>query len=160
MTASTSPATQGATDTGNWTINRIVVGVDGSPSSLDALRHAKQLAGLSGASVTAIISWQPLYNYSPVVPPVEWSPEDDAREVLESALSAVFGAERPASLVAQAHLGNPTVILLDASKSADLLVVGSRGLGGFRGLLLGSVSSACAEHASCPVLVVHGAPEA
>ncbi|MDD0857766.1 universal stress protein [Arthrobacter alpinus] len=52
--------------------------------------------------------------------------------------------------------GTPARVLMEHSKSAQMLIVGSRGHGGFAGMLLGSVSSACAEHAGCPVLVVHG----
>jgi nucleotide-binding universal stress UspA family protein len=68
----------------------------------------------------------------------------------------VFGGDRPAGLVTRVEQGGAARILIDVSQGANLLVVGSRGHGGFAGLLLGSVSSACAEHAACPVLVVHG----
>ncbi|MEO6530311.1 MAG: universal stress protein, partial [Specibacter sp.] len=56
--------------------------------------------------------------------------------------------------------GTPAKVLMEHSKSAQMLIVGSRGHGGFAGMLLGSVSSACAEHAGCPVLVVHGERDA
>jgi nucleotide-binding universal stress UspA family protein len=68
----------------------------------------------------------------------------------------VFADERPVDLVLSIAYGQPASVLLEASEDSTMLIVGSRGHGGFAGLLLGSVSSACAEHATCPVLVVHG----
>jgi nucleotide-binding universal stress UspA family protein len=68
----------------------------------------------------------------------------------------VFGGRRPPGLRTDVREGNAARVLLEASEGARMLVVGSRGHGGFAGLLLGSVSAACAEHASCPVLVLHG----
>lgn len=150
VTSPESPAT-----TQNWPLRTIAVGVDGSASSLDALRRADQLARLSGASLTVISSWQPPYLYGPVVPPLEWSPEDDARKILNDSVTLTLGADALARITAETPEGAPAVVLIEASRKADLLVVGSRGRGGFTGLLLGSVSSACAEHAACPVLVVH-----
>jgi nucleotide-binding universal stress UspA family protein len=69
---------------------------------------------------------------------------------------AVFGDQPPAGLQRQVREGGAAKVLLDAGESAIILVVGSRGHGGFAGLLLGSVSANVAEHASCPVLVIHG----
>jgi nucleotide-binding universal stress UspA family protein len=88
--------------------------------------------------------------------PVDWDPAIGMEKALVDTLDLVFGAERPADLQVRVQEGHPTKVLLDAARGARMLVLGSRGHGGFAGLLLGSVSSACAERATCPVVVVHG----
>ncbi len=136
----------------------VVVGVDGSPTSLQALRWAKFLADTTGSTMQAVIAWQPPaeYGWSGLGWPTDWDPAADAGRVLDEAVRSTFGAEPPAGLERTVHEGNAAQALLDAGHGARQLVVGSRGHGGFAGLLLGSVSAACAEHATCPVLVVHG----
>ena len=137
--------------------HQIVVGVDGSESSKNALRWATRLAPLLGATIHAVVAWEyPLVFGLDAGIPSAWKPDETAKEILEKSLEEVFGKDRPTGLVGGIRQGHPTSVLLDASKDAEMLVIGSRGLGGFAGLLLGSVSSACAEHAKCPVLVVHG----
>ncbi len=88
--------------------------------------------------------------------PVDWNPSLEAQRSLDSTVDAVFGVQRPVGLKSAVVEGNVARVLLEVTRGARMLVVGSRGHGGFAGLLLGSVSSACAEHATCPVLVVHG----
>ncbi|MEA5453228.1 universal stress protein [Sinomonas sp. JGH33] len=135
----------------------IVVGVDGSPLSIEALRWARRLAPSVGGPITALSAWQyPATWAMGAYPTLDWSPEADAKEALERALQEAFGADRPAGLTAEAVAGSAAHVLVEKSRKATLLIVGSRGLGGFMGLLLGSVSAACAEHAVCPVLVLHG----
>lgn len=87
--------------------------------------------------------------------PTDWNPEESARQVLTETLIEVFGDAASEVGVAVCS-GGAAEQLLHASRNASMLIVGSRGHGGFAGLLLGSVSSTCAEHATCPVLVVHG----
>jgi nucleotide-binding universal stress UspA family protein len=87
---------------------------------------------------------------------VDWNPEQDGRAVLADAVTAVFGNDVPPTLRQLVREGNPATVLRDETKDAQMLVVGSRGHGGFAGLLLGSVSANCAEHTQCPVLVIHG----
>lgn len=140
-----TPAAQGG---------RIVVGVDGSPSSRTALRWAARIAEATGARIEATTTWDYPPTYGAPVDP-SWRPDIDARTVLDDTLAAVFGDHRPPGLEAVVVHGQARIVLLNASEGAEMLVVGSRGHGGFAGLLLGSVSSACAEHAHCPVLVVH-----
>ncbi|HEY3293053.1 MAG TPA: universal stress protein [Candidatus Nanopelagicaceae bacterium] len=137
----------------------IVVGIDGSDSSKNALRWAVRLAPSLGATIHAIVAWEyPIvFGLEGGVPGV-WKPDETAKEILNHTLDSVFGKERPAGFKGSISQGHPTFVLLDASKDAEMLIVGSRGLGGFSGLLLGSVSSSCAERAECPVLVVHGKP--
>jgi nucleotide-binding universal stress UspA family protein len=136
---------------------RIVVGVDGSECSLDALRQGISIARSRDGIVEAVTVWHfPYTSYSPL-PPLLWEPEKDAQTALENSLDEVLGDERPEWLVARTVEGTPSRALIRESKGADMLIVGSRGRGGFSGLLLGSVSSACATHAACPVLVVHQA---
>jgi nucleotide-binding universal stress UspA family protein len=141
--------------------DRIVVGVDGSKSSQQALRWARFLADTTGCAVEAVIAWQPMSAYSWgtmgwAAYPTAWDPATDARKVLTDTVEEVLGPSLAAGTTMTVREGGAAQVLLEASTAAWMLVVGSRGHGGFAGLLLGSVSAACAEHASCPVLVVHG----
>ncbi|RFA12990.1 hypothetical protein B7R21_09085 [Subtercola boreus] len=136
---------------------RIVVGVDGSPSSVEALRYAGELAGRRGLALRALITWAYPISYSPF--PGTFSPREDAEGRLSAAIREVFGDTPPDGYEQQVVEGSAARVLIGESATAELLVVGSRGLGGFAGLLLGSVSSQCAEHAHCPVAVFH-APRA
>ena len=136
----------------------IVVGVDGSSSSQAALRWALRQAQLEGAPVEAVAAWTypPLSGWGPTVPGPEI--EEAARRALAETVTQEEDTARPAVPVRQlAECGHPAEVLLRAARGAHLLVVGSRGLGGFSGTLLGSVSRHCAEHASCPVVVVRSA---
>jgi nucleotide-binding universal stress UspA family protein len=135
--------------------NRIVVGVDGSDSSKEALRWAARLAGPIGATVTAVVAWQVPSSYGYAYMPDGWRPDGDAEKVLSETIDSVFGADRPADLQLLVKEGNAAQILVEESAHAQMIIVGSRGHGGFVGLLLGSVSASAAEHAQCPVLVVH-----
>jgi len=138
---------------------RIVVGVDGSPQSILALGWAQTLAPTLGAAITAVTAW----HFESIVVPYaidDWDPEADAQQTLADAVVEAFGGQMPENFTAICQRGQPAQVLLEQSKTARMLIVGSRGHGGFAGMLLGSVSSACAEHASCPVLVVHSAPTA
>ena len=136
---------------------QIVVGVDGSDSSKEALRWAARLAPSLNATIHAVIAWEyPILLGADGGMPGSWKPDETAKEMLNKSLADAFGSQRPAGLRTSISQGHPTFVLLDASKDAEMLIVGSRGLGGFAGLLVGSVSSACAEQAKCPVLVVHG----
>jgi nucleotide-binding universal stress UspA family protein len=158
---STEFASDQATQTSPRSSGRIVIGVDGSESSKRALQWAQFLAGTTGAHVEAIF-------VAPIAPAYAWAGafwgaapgESEVRGAAEKLLTAavddVFGTERPADLVLSVAEGSAAEALLARGKSAQMIVVGSRGHGGFAGLLLGSVSAAVAEHASCPVLVVHG----
>lgn len=135
---------------------RIVVGVDGSDHSRKALRWAAQLATIFGARLEAVAAWEypPSFGWSVV--PDDWNPREDTRRMLEQTIEEMFGGQPPAGLELEVGEGTAARVLLDASKDAQLLVVGSRGHGGFAGLLLGSVSANVAEHATCPVLIIHG----
>jgi nucleotide-binding universal stress UspA family protein len=139
----------------------IVIGVDGSEPSKAALLWAARAATVTGGHIDAVIAWQPIPNYGWPIGDTGWRPDLDAEKVLTQTVDEVFGTERPNGIRLIVEQGNPAKVLLDCSADAELLVVGSRGHGGFVGLLLGSVSANCAEHAQCPVLVVHdkNAPE-
>jgi nucleotide-binding universal stress UspA family protein len=139
----------------------VIVGVDGSSFSLDALRSAHRMASALGAPLRVVAAWRyratgfglPPLGLVPVM--MDPSPKQEAETVLNQALHQVFGEELPATVSAAVVEGGAAEVLIDQSRGAELLVVGSRGHGGFAGLLLGSVSSACAEHAHSPVLIVH-----
>jgi nucleotide-binding universal stress UspA family protein len=135
---------------------RLVVGVDGSNASLAALRWAERIAAPTGSSIQAVIAWTYPTDYGWTGAVDGWRPDLDAEKCLEIAIDEAFDGHRPAGLEPIVREGHARSVLLDAAGGAELLVVGSRGHGGFTGLLLGSVSAACAEHARCPVLVVHG----
>ena len=134
---------------------RIVVGVDGSPSSMKALRWTIRQAKLTAAEVEAVTAWSYPSGYG-------WASfgegavdfEGDAGKILVEALAEVSGIAPDVvvePLVVQGHAAD---VLVRAAEGADLLVVGSRGHGGFAGMLLGSVSQHCVHHASCPVLIL------
>jgi nucleotide-binding universal stress UspA family protein len=137
---------------------RIVVGVDGSDDSVTALRWAFEEAHLRDATVDVIHSWHyPYVGDHPL-----FVAYGVTHEVLEEAGQAVLdqsiahAGPPPAGVELQPSLaqGGAATVLLEAATGADLLVVGSRGHGGFAGLLLGSVSQQCAHHAPCPVVIV------
>ena len=136
--------------------HRIVVGVDGSQPSQQALRWAAHLAATFGARLDAVTAWDfpASYGWAPV--PSDWDPASDMRKSLDETVRAVFGDQPPAALRREVREGGAAKVLIEASQGATMLVVGSRGHGGFAGLLLGSVSANVAEHASCPVLIIHG----
>ncbi len=133
---------------------RIVVGVDGSASSIDALRYAATLSTALGHPLDIVTTWVSpgsLSYYSRG----DWPPEDDAKSIQRDAVTNVFDDTPPPGFTARIIPGPATATLIAESATASMLVLGSRGHGGFMGLLLGSVSAACAEHAHCPVLIVH-----
>ena len=133
---------------------RIVVGADGSAASVDALRWAARQAEVTGAVLEAVICWQypMVFGGAPVLAEIDWLA--DARTALDAAVQGALG-ERASSVTQRAVEGHPARVLLDESAGADLLVVGSRGHGGFAGMLLGSISEHVVAHARCPVVVVH-----
>lgn len=139
----------------------VVVGVDGSEPSRQALRWARMLAAPTASTVEAVMAWTLHTEWGVMSAGMDGispttDPEADAKEVLIATVGEVFGDDRPAGMCLTVREGNPAEVLIEASRSALLLVVGSRGHGGFAGLLLGSVSAACTAHASCPVVVLHG----
>jgi nucleotide-binding universal stress UspA family protein len=138
---------------------RIIVGVDGSYSSKVALRWAIRQAKLTGGSVDAVTAWRyPTgYGMGPVADSIDF--ESDAKNTLTEALNEVGGLEPDVPVRPVVAEGHAAEVLLRASKGADLLVVGSRGHGGFTSALVGSVSLYCVLHSRCPVLVVRDGPE-
>lgn len=139
-------------------MNKIVVGVDGSEGSRAALRWARDEARAHGAALEIVTAWQ--YPITTALPAFGSMPTpDDLEGEARDAMLAVVADEgitgddgmTITTLVAE---GTASQALLEASASADLLVVGSRGHGGFSGLLLGSVSQQCVNHATVPVVVV------
>lgn len=138
---------------------KIVVGVDGSAPSVEALREAQRLAVPLGADVEAIGCWGYPNMYDTYVATGIGGFPERAAEMLQEALTTAFGPKRPRNVHTRLVEGLARSVLVEASKDADMLVVGRRGHGGFAGLLLGSVSSACLAHAHCPVLVVAAVPD-
>ena len=141
-------------------VGRVVVGADGSELSAAAIEFAFQAAARRGVSLTAVRAWTPPFSAYPtlVVPldRIEAAERCTLLESLESARRTFPEVEVQARLVRDHHPGRA---IIEASADADLVVVGSRGHGGFAGLLLGSVSQSVLEHANCPVVVVRPTTE-
>jgi nucleotide-binding universal stress UspA family protein len=139
---------------------RIVVGVDGSPESRDALLWAAEQARAVGGLLRIVHAWSPPGVVALGLPPIlDWEPlREHAKEFPGAFAREVLGEDPDVEIVSAAVLGNAAQVLVDASEQADLLVVGSRGLGGLKGMLLGSVGHHCAAHARCPVVIVHRPP--
>jgi nucleotide-binding universal stress UspA family protein len=135
--------------------NRIVVGLDGSSASRDALSWALRQARLVRATIEAIVvwDWTPRYTVFPYGPPADEF-EASAQRLLDGELEVLTAEDR--SLVTGRVLrGHPPGVLIEAAKHADLLVLGRRGAGGAFRHLIGSVSSKCARHATVPVVITH-----
>jgi nucleotide-binding universal stress UspA family protein len=137
-------------------MGQIIVGMDGSECASVALRWALRESELRHWRVTAVLAWSYL-DQRPASPGEPFDPtynEDNAREALNAALQRAVGDEAAGSIERKVICDLPASALLSEAEEAELLVVGSRGLGGFKGLLLGSVSEQCLHHAPCPVAVV------
>jgi nucleotide-binding universal stress UspA family protein len=140
-----------------WT--RVVVGIDGSQASERALRWGAEEARGHGAELYVVMA------YSIPAPPVAvglaqppWRDEDewrkDAQAALQATLHETLGKDPGIRVSTEVVEESPAKALIEASKRADLLVVGTRGHGGFAGMLLGSVSQHVTAHAVCAVTVV------
>jgi nucleotide-binding universal stress UspA family protein len=142
-------------------MSSIVVGVDGSEGSVRALRFAIDEARSRGDDVRAVCAWGvPTLVYESVwasgaMDPAEY--RGAAEGDLAKALAEVNADESGVVVKPVVREGQAASVLCEEARDAELLVVGSRGLGGFRGLLLGSVSQQCAQHARCPVAIVPAA---
>lgn len=138
---------------------RIVVGVDGSPQSRAALDWAVEEARLRNGEVVALTSWS--FPYISDALGQAWDYElfqTDAQTILETELARV--RDQRVQITGRVVQGNAATALVDASRDAELVAVGSRGHGGFAGMMLGSVSTQTVHHAHCPVLVIRDrAPE-
>ncbi len=137
----------------------IVVGIDGSGHSQRALEWAAREAALRHTSLTVLTVQQILAGWGggPVVYHVDASEIESLRKLAQAETDKALedlGVQRPTEVTVRAASGLAAEELIRASASAEMLVVGSRGIGGFRRLLLGSVSSQVAQHARCPVVVI------
>lgn len=138
----------------------IVVGIDGSHNASRALDWAMAEAALRKAHLTVLAVHSVPASYwtgAPVLLPGDEGKVGEIREAAESTVAAAtakLGASQPESVTVTAVDGFPAQELIKASKDADLLVVGTRGGGGFAVLMLGSVSNQVVHHAACPVVVV------
>ncbi|KQS97325.1 universal stress protein [Cellulomonas sp. Leaf395] len=147
----TNPATAGEPG------RPVVVGVDGSPASVSAVDYAFDQASRWGLPLVAVHAWELPSLFGPVPP---WMPEEveemrmAEKALLSESLAGHMERYPDVNVTSMVHRGGPAHVILTAAADAELLVVGSRGLGGFRGLLLGSVSQAVLHHATCPVVVV------
>jgi nucleotide-binding universal stress UspA family protein len=138
----------------------IIVGVDGSALSRKALEWAVREAGIRNTALTVLTVRQAGGGFlsAKVDRPVDDDSTERARKnalaEVEEVLDQAVGGGRPMSVAVQAVVGVPAEELLRAAVDADMIVVGARGAGGFRRLLLGSVSSQVVHHGDCPVVVI------
>lgn len=137
----------------------IIVGVDGSAHSTRALVRAAKEAGLHHEPLIVLAVHQAVVGYAggPVVYPGDLAETDKVREAVQAETDKVLAeldGPRPESVTVKALHGVPAEELINASRDADMVVLGSRGAGGFKHLVMGSVSTQVAHHAHCPVVVV------
>ena len=137
---------------------RIVVGVDGSAGSIAALDWAVRQAEVTGSELTAVLAYS--YDLAWIDGGMDYVPKwiertaVEARRTLDEIVAERVPETSPVVVHAMVVEGPTARVLVEIAREADLLVVGSRGRGGFSGLFLGSVSQRCAERAPCPVVVV------
>jgi nucleotide-binding universal stress UspA family protein len=140
-------------------VAKIVVGVDGSEESKNALRWALEEARLRSAEIVAVHAWEapptvpepgpaPGFDLVGILPQVRQGAEQLATTVVEEVVGDSDVTVKPMAIE-----GPPASVLVEAAGDADLLVVGSRGHGGFTALMLGSVSQKLAQHSPCPLLI-------
>src|SRR5512146_2376642 len=140
----------------------IIVGVDGSHDAHRALEWAMKEAAIRHVPLTVVTVHEVAvsgWTGQPIVLPMDQPEVDKARQAAEEAVAkaaAQLGESQPAAVTVRAVNGLAAQELIEASRDADLLVVGSRGGGGFARLMLGSVCDKVARHAHCPVVVVPG----
>jgi len=137
----------------------VVVGVDGSAESVAALRWAARYATATGARVQALLAWHypTVAGEAPVgVAPeaIRGQTEAQMHQTLDEAIAKAYEGQEPAGVEKSTAYGHPAQALIEVSREADLLVVGSHGHGAFTGMLVGSVSIHCVTSAFCPVVVV------
>ncbi len=140
----------------------VVVGVDGSRASVDALGWAVEYARCADASLRVVLAWErpTRVGYSPGVSPLpDAEPADRGREeaaadTLTAVIRMAAGETPPVPVERRVVQGPPAGVLIEEAATADLLVVGSRGHGAVTSLLIGSVSTHCVQRAPCPVVVV------
>ncbi len=135
--------------------NKIVVGVDGSPSSNTALEWAAQEAEIRGSTLELIHAWNyPNLGYEGYVAVLE-DFEKDAAALLDEVVASARKNYPSLKLVSSLIQGPTAQTIMDRAKEADMVVVGSRGRGGFSGLLLGSVGQQLVHHCPAPVVIIH-----
>jgi nucleotide-binding universal stress UspA family protein len=136
----------------------VVVGVDGSAASSDALRWAADEARLRRTTLKVVHAWHlPTFGYGAYLGAAADGFEDWAklaRESLDEQVANVLGDDPGLPVVSEVVSGMAAKVVVEAAEGAELVVVGSRGRGGFSGLLLGSISAQVAHHAPCPVTIV------
>lgn len=135
---------------------KILVGIDGSENSLRALRWALTEARLRGDAVELVHGWHFPYVADPtgMVPYPGVALEECGNAIVEDALAAVADEASGITLTTRVEQGAGASPLIEASREADLVVIGRRGHGGFLTLVMGSVAQQVAAHAHCPVVVV------
>jgi nucleotide-binding universal stress UspA family protein len=135
--------------------HRIVVGIDGSHSSGAALNWALRQADLTGSTIQAVTSWEwPTGGGMGMAAPTGFDPRADAATILSDAIASAEPGHDRVSIESTIVGGPAGMALVEASRGADLLVVGSRGHHELVSMVLGSVSEHCVTHAHSPVLVV------
>ena len=143
-------------------MGQIVVGVDGSEGSQQALQWAAREATLRGATLVVIHTYEPFISGAESIGSPEQAeqilnaPRESAEALVTHLVERIDGVEAEAHAI-ESH--NPAQTLVEKSRRADMLVVSSRGLGGFKSLMLGSVSQQCAHHAECPVVIIRSKPD-
>ena len=144
-------------------MSTITVGIDGSPESLHALRWAITEARRRGSSVHVVHAWQLPYHQGYLghlaLNRFREPLAEAADHTLTTALIDPTINTEWVSITSTAIHGPPAQVLIDMAANSELLVVGSRGRGGFTGLMLGSVSQQCAQGTPCPIVIVPGRPQ-
>lgn len=133
----------------------VVVGIDGSGTSKEALAWAARWATLGQVDLVAVTVWHypTMFGWAPPWP-ADYNPAAEAAAVLDATVAEVLGASPAVSVTTKVVEGSPSPVLVELSKESSLVVVGSRGHGEFAGMLIGSVSEFLAGHAHCPVVII------